>query len=59
MDFTKECDREEMIRIEINYSMRNHILPIEKRKTNTENYLASFEKEERIKNAAFLTNFGD
>jgi len=25
----------------------------------TENYLASFEKEERIKNAAFLTNFGD
>jgi site-specific recombinase XerD len=24
-----------------------------------ENYLASFEKEERIKNAAFLTNFGD
>jgi len=24
----------------------------------TENYLASFEKEERIKNAAFLTNFG-
>jgi site-specific recombinase XerD len=23
----------------------------------TENYLASFEKEERIKNAAFLTNF--
>ena len=25
----------------------------------TENYLASFEKEERIKNATFLTNFGD
>ncbi|MDR1742306.1 MAG: site-specific integrase [Dysgonamonadaceae bacterium] len=25
----------------------------------TENYLASFEKEERIKNAAFLTNFGE
>jgi len=25
----------------------------------TENYLASFEKEERIKNASFLTNFGD
>ncbi|MDR2409892.1 MAG: site-specific integrase [Bacteroidales bacterium] len=25
----------------------------------TENYLASFEKEERIKNSAFLTNFGD
>ena len=25
----------------------------------TENYLASFEKEERIKNAALLTNFGD
>jgi integrase len=25
----------------------------------TENYLASFEKEERVKNAAFLTNFGD
>jgi len=25
----------------------------------TENYLASFEKEERIKNAAFLTDFGD
>ena len=25
----------------------------------TENYLASFEKEERIKNAAFLTNFGN
>ncbi|GHT59554.1 integrase [Bacteroidia bacterium] len=25
----------------------------------TENYLASFEKEERIKNAAFLTNFRD
>ncbi|MDH6310733.1 integrase/recombinase XerD [Dysgonomonas sp. PFB1-18] len=25
----------------------------------TENYLASFEKEERIKNAAFLTNFED
>lgn len=25
----------------------------------TENYLASFEKEERIKNTAFLTNFGD
>jgi integrase len=25
----------------------------------TENYLASFEKEERIKNAGFLTNFGD
>ena len=24
----------------------------------TENYLASFEKEERIKNASFLTNFG-
>jgi hypothetical protein len=24
----------------------------------TENYLASFEKEEWIKNAAFLTNFG-
>jgi hypothetical protein len=24
----------------------------------TENYLASFEKEERVKNAAFLTNFG-
>jgi len=24
----------------------------------TENYLASFEKEERIKNAALLTNFG-
>ena len=23
----------------------------------TENYLASFEKEERVKNAAFLTNF--
>jgi hypothetical protein len=23
----------------------------------TENYLASFEKEERIKNAAFLINF--
>lgn len=25
----------------------------------TENYLASFEKEERVKNAAFLTNFDD
>jgi integrase len=25
----------------------------------TENYLASFEKEERIKNAALLTNFGN
>jgi len=25
----------------------------------TENYLASFEKEERVKNASFLTNFGD
>jgi integrase len=25
----------------------------------TENYLASFEKEERIKNSALLTNFGD
>ena len=25
----------------------------------TENYLASFEKEERVKNAKFLTNFGD
>jgi len=25
----------------------------------TENYLASFEKEERIKNAALLTNFGE
>ncbi|GHV40857.1 hypothetical protein FACS1894179_08080 [Bacteroidia bacterium] len=25
----------------------------------TETYLASFEKEERIKNAAFLTNFGE
>jgi integrase len=25
----------------------------------TENYLASFEKEERIKNASFLTNFGE
>jgi integrase/recombinase XerD len=25
----------------------------------TENYLASFEKEERMKNAALLTNFGD
>jgi integrase len=25
----------------------------------TENYLASFEKEERVKNAAFLTNFGE
>jgi site-specific recombinase XerD len=25
----------------------------------TKNYLASFEKEERIKNAAFLTNFGN
>jgi site-specific recombinase XerD len=25
----------------------------------TENYLASFEKEERIKNVAFLMNFGD
>jgi len=25
----------------------------------TENYLASFEKAERIKNAALLTNFGD
>ena len=25
----------------------------------TENYLASFEREERIKNAALLTNFGD
>jgi len=25
----------------------------------TENYLASFEKEERIKNASFLTNFGN
>jgi len=24
----------------------------------TENYLASFEKEERVKNASFLTNFG-
>ena len=25
----------------------------------TENYLASFEREERVKNASFLTNFGD
>jgi integrase len=25
----------------------------------TENYLASFEKEERVKNASFLTNFGE
>ena len=25
----------------------------------TENYLASFEREEREKNASFLTNFGD
>lgn len=25
----------------------------------TENYLASFEKEERVKNASYLTNFGD
>ena len=25
----------------------------------TENYLASFEKDERMKNAAYLTNFGD
>jgi site-specific recombinase XerD len=25
----------------------------------TENYLASFEKEERIKNASFLTNFSE
>lgn len=25
----------------------------------TENYLASFEKEERVKNARILTNFGD
>jgi predicted nucleotidyltransferase component of viral defense system len=102
LDFTKECDREEMMRIreninrdllnfmqtrgyalspntknphsldswvfyfqnaggnrdnikiEINYSMRNHILPIEKRKTNVELLGIDYE----VKTLAILELFG-